>query len=231
MVGVRRYKLFLRSRYGYACGDHEKSAIRSGHGTARDGRLEDRSRILLVRRQSLRERSSVELKQMIVEIVEVERDSFSIDSRSGLLDLHTYACRFARATLTRHNEEIAYQRDNFYYVHREHIIRRALDLKNSRRSNVHRSAAPADKRSNSPVLRADGRARRKVVPDPRRVRRHDVFLSHASEDKKAIARPLYRVLNRKGITVWFDEGTLTIGDSLREKIDEGSPGVGLQSYF
>lgn len=66
---LRRYKLFLRSRYGYACGDHEKSAIRSGHGTARDGRLEDRSRILLVRRRSLRERSSVELKQMIVEIV------------------------------------------------------------------------------------------------------------------------------------------------------------------
>src|SRR5207237_5030935 len=26
---------------------------------------------------------------------------------------------------------------------------------------------------------------------------------------------------RKRITVWFDEGTLRIGDSLREKIDEG----------
>lgn len=39
--------------------------------------------------------------------------------------------------------------------------------------------------------------------------------------KKAIARPLYPVLKRKGIKVWFDEGTLTIGDSLREKIDEG----------
>jgi hypothetical protein len=46
-------------------------------------------------------------------------------------------------------------------------------------------------------------------------------LSHASEDKDAIARPLYRALKRKRVSVWFDEGTLRIGDSLRSKIDEG----------
>ena len=49
----------------------------------------------------------------------------------------------------------------------------------------------------------------------------DVFLSHASEDKDAIARPLYQALIEAGLTVWFDEAALSLGDSLRRKIDEG----------
>jgi len=50
---------------------------------------------------------------------------------------------------------------------------------------------------------------------------YDVFLSHASEDKESIVRPLYEELTRRGIKVWFDEATLELGDSLRQKIDEG----------
>ena len=49
----------------------------------------------------------------------------------------------------------------------------------------------------------------------------DVFISHASEDKKAIARPLYEALKARGLSVWFDEAELTLGDSLRRKIDDG----------
>jgi hypothetical protein len=51
--------------------------------------------------------------------------------------------------------------------------------------------------------------------------RFDAFISHASEDKDSIARPLYRELNAQGVTVWFDEAVLKLGDSLRRKIDEG----------
>jgi hypothetical protein len=50
--------------------------------------------------------------------------------------------------------------------------------------------------------------------------RYDLFLSHASEDK-GIARPLYAALTAKGVSVWFDEATLELGDSLRRKIEEG----------
>lgn len=50
---------------------------------------------------------------------------------------------------------------------------------------------------------------------------HDVFLSHASEDKDAVARPLYQALTAAGISVWFDEAVLELGDSLRRKIDAG----------
>ncbi len=51
--------------------------------------------------------------------------------------------------------------------------------------------------------------------------RFDVFISHASEDKDDFVRPLAAALTAMGLKVWFDEWTLTIGDSLRQKIDEG----------
>lgn len=50
---------------------------------------------------------------------------------------------------------------------------------------------------------------------------YDVFISHASEDKAAFAEPLYEALTALGLTVWFDDAVLELGDSLRRKIDEG----------
>jgi len=49
----------------------------------------------------------------------------------------------------------------------------------------------------------------------------DVFISHASEDKDAIVRPLALALDAGGLKVWYDEFELKIGDSLRRKIDTG----------
>lgn len=49
----------------------------------------------------------------------------------------------------------------------------------------------------------------------------DVFISHASEDKDAIVRPLALALDAGGLKVWYDEFELKIGDSLRRKIDAG----------
>jgi len=50
---------------------------------------------------------------------------------------------------------------------------------------------------------------------------HDVFISHASEDKDEIVRPLANALVSQGLNVWYDEFSLRIGDSLRQKIDRG----------
>lgn len=50
---------------------------------------------------------------------------------------------------------------------------------------------------------------------------HNVFISHASEDKENIVRPLANALLSHGLKVWYDEFTLRIGDSLRQKIDRG----------
>lgn len=53
------------------------------------------------------------------------------------------------------------------------------------------------------------------------VNTYDVFISHASEDKADVARPLAELLVKRGLKVWYDEFALTIGDSLRRSIDRG----------
>jgi len=52
-------------------------------------------------------------------------------------------------------------------------------------------------------------------------REFDVFISHASEDKEEVVRPLAHALKNGGLRVWYDEFELKIGDSLRRKIDSG----------
>jgi hypothetical protein len=50
---------------------------------------------------------------------------------------------------------------------------------------------------------------------------YDAFISHASEDKDSIVRPLARALTDLGFRIWFDEFELKVGDSLRQSIDKG----------
>ncbi|HEU5105493.1 MAG TPA: toll/interleukin-1 receptor domain-containing protein [Solirubrobacterales bacterium] len=49
---------------------------------------------------------------------------------------------------------------------------------------------------------------------------HDVFISHASEDKDAVARPLVDALGDRGWSAWLDELEITVGDSLTRRIDQ-----------
>lgn len=50
---------------------------------------------------------------------------------------------------------------------------------------------------------------------------YDVFISHASEDKEEVVRPLANALKDRKLNVWYDEFELKIGDSLWQKIDKG----------
>jgi len=70
------------------------------------------------------------------------------------------------------------------------------------------SSIPSLIRDNAPSVAAGGEL-------------HDVFISHASEDKDAIVRSLASALSAQNLKVWYDEFTLRIGDSLRQKIDRG----------
>ncbi len=49
----------------------------------------------------------------------------------------------------------------------------------------------------------------------------DVFISHATEDKDAIAQPLAEALRARGLRVWYDDFSLKLGDGLRQSIDRG----------
>jgi hypothetical protein len=48
-----------------------------------------------------------------------------------------------------------------------------------------------------------------------------IFISHASEDKQLVARPLAKQLTEHGISVWYDEYELKLGDSLLNSINNG----------
>jgi len=56
-------------------------------------------------------------------------------------------------------------------------------------------------------------------------RRWDFFISHATEDKQAIAEPLARALTSRGQRVWLDINQVGLGDSLEERISFGINGT------
>ena len=53
------------------------------------------------------------------------------------------------------------------------------------------------------------------------IKQPDTFICHASEDKGAIARPIHKALTKLGIHSWLDESEIRLGQSIRQKIDEG----------
>jgi hypothetical protein len=50
---------------------------------------------------------------------------------------------------------------------------------------------------------------------------YDAFISHATEDKNSVAKPLATQLDKMGFRIWYDEFELKVGDSLRQSIDRG----------
>lgn len=72
-----------------------------------------------------------------------------------------------------------------------------------------------------PTLVRDAEEDLAPTPEAPDGRVFDVFISHASEDKDEVVRPLANALRAAGLFVWYDEFELRIGDSLRRKIDRG----------
>ena len=50
---------------------------------------------------------------------------------------------------------------------------------------------------------------------------YDVFISHATEDKKTFVEDLVNALREKAVKVWYDSLNIKWGDSLRTQIDNG----------
>ena len=49
----------------------------------------------------------------------------------------------------------------------------------------------------------------------------DAFVSHAVEDQESFVRHLSRMLTRLGLSVWYAETALRVGDSLSASISRG----------
>ncbi len=54
------------------------------------------------------------------------------------------------------------------------------------------------------------------LPDPR-----DVFLCHAWDDRRGVAKELHDLLEARGVSVWFSEKDVVLGTSLLREIDKG----------
>jgi hypothetical protein len=59
--------------------------------------------------------------------------------------------------------------------------------------------------------------KRETLPNPAR----DVFLCHAGPDKQRYVRPLAKELERMSISYWLDEGEISWGDPITQKINQG----------
>ena len=71
------------------------------------------------------------------------------------------------------------------------------------------------------LVRADESYFAVMEKENSQMKKRDVFISHASEDKKDLVKELAEKLIAEGITVWYDEYEIKLGDDLLLKIDEG----------
>jgi hypothetical protein len=73
---------------------------------------------------------------------------------------------------------------------------------------------PAEVRTLTPVR--ENLEKRASVPDLR-----DVFLCHAWDDRKGVAKELHDLLESRGVSVWFSEKDVILGATLLREIDKG----------
>ena len=103
-----------------------------------------------------------------------------------------------------------------------HVAVDMQGLRGSTRASVRMLPGPLQEIRQTPLSDVPSLVQKDIPPPVESGgRTHDVFISHASEDKDEIVRSLANALVSNGLNVWYDEFSLRIGDSLRQKIDRG----------
>ena len=105
---------------------------------------------------------------------------------------------------------------------RWHITVDMADLRGTVRSSIRKLPGALPEAREVPLSSVPSLVREDLPPDREDDdREFDVFISHASEDKDEIVRPLAHALRSCDLSVWYDEFEFKIGDSLRQQIDKG----------
>lgn len=103
-----------------------------------------------------------------------------------------------------------------------HVAVDMQGLRGSTRASVRMLPGALPEIREAPLSSVPSLVRDAIPPRPETAdQAYDVFISHASEDKDDIVRSLASALAALKLKVWYDEFTLRIGDSLRQKIDKG----------
>jgi len=132
-------------------------------------------------------------------------------------------------TIREQNENLKKQVDTFNATAQSQIVNMLKSRRDKlRKSNEFVSAlglpvkkAGTSSTSNNVTQSGNRKPKKDPIADINFSGPWDVFISHASEDKEAFVRDLANKLSSAGLKVWYDEFTLTLGDSLRRSIDHG----------
>ncbi len=163
-----------------------------------------------------RTKSAATLKSKAREIENAYRDLATIENRLANLGrqladkskrLHSYGERQAREN-ERERRKLATEMD-----------RQARKTAEEQKRLI-RERETHERRITMEVLQRDQIPRVPVIDAPNQ-EHNDFFICHASEDKEDFVRQLAETLEDKGASVWYDEFTLNVGDSLRREIDRG----------
>ncbi|HHT9130910.1 MAG TPA: toll/interleukin-1 receptor domain-containing protein [Candidatus Tripitaka californicus] len=105
------------------------------------------------------------------------------------------------------------------------VAQTELDAEAERKGIKKFLASQAGQAGDKPAQERQEKEKGLVLETPQRSNEaseeYDVFLCHASEDKKSFVRPLAEALRKKGLRVWYDEFSLKLGNRLCESIEGG----------
>ena len=102
--------------------------------------------------------------------------------------------------------KIAYEKIDFFSQIKTSIIKL-----------VNRNNASGEVKSENKKLKIETQSYKRKI----NVKKWDIFICHATEDKESVARPLAKKLQSMDLKVWYDEFELDWGNSLMKSIDNG----------
>ncbi len=154
-----------------------------------------------------RSKSATTIRSKLAEAERAERESIAAEKKRGDLESKLAAAEARVATAqTRYEKE------------QQTSQRKALDAIRSQNSAAAAQFDPLRLGPGHPFVGSHGSPTALAGAD---APEYDVFLSHASEDKNTIARPLKEALEARGVSVWFDEIKIKLGQSIRAEIERG----------
>jgi len=109
------------------------------------------------------------------------------------------------------NGKTAYEKNDFYAKNKNHIISRVKKPQSDNNSTPKKSI----------IKSAKIQVQRKISKRKKFTKKWDVFICHATEDKKSVAKPLANRLKKEGLEVWYDEFELDWGSRLMHSINTG----------
>lgn len=181
----------------------------------------------------LQKKDADEAKKEVAKAKEAERTSKSLSSTKSASSAKTYQNKLIRLSddmskiSTKRADiakKIAQKTDTLHRSEQYLLKEQESQIKKIAEADKKREQAQiAHQRKITSELRLQRQLAEpaKTVISDRGFTPHDVFISHASEDKDSLVRPLAQELTDMGFNVWYDESTLKVGDSLRQKIDQG----------